>query len=160
LKIAHRDVVEKGVAEYVVERPRFGDVATRLADHHGELALVVELHRDLRTNDRRLCRHKGCCHAQEKGGIGRDWVSAFLGMQRIIEANADELRRGSDWQRGYHGLERALGGCRCLGRGGGHGSERGRAGGDQRLKIFRKRCVDAAEIDDRCTFDQSQSRHT
>jgi hypothetical protein len=51
-------------------------------------------------------------------------VPTFLGVQRVVEADADDLARRVDRQRRLDGIEGEFGGGGSLGRGGLDGGER------------------------------------
>ena len=120
----------------------------RLADDDGELALVVELDRGLRPEHRRAGGGQRGGHTQEERGVGGDRVPAFLGVQRVVEADADELGRPRDGQRRLHGGKRQLGGGRRLGRGDLDGARAPMGPAAIRVaRSFGKRGIGGGEID-------------
>ena len=83
-------------------------------------------------------------------------MPAFFGVQRVVEADADDLARRVDGQRGLGLVERELGGSRRLRRGGLDRGERGGAGGDQGLEVLGQRRVRGGKVDHAVALDQPE----
>ena len=96
LPVAHRAVVEAGVAGDHAERLLLRHVAALLADHDGELGLPVELVGVARPRHLAVVRHQRVVEAAEHDRIGRDRAAGLLGVLAVVEADAQDLARVGD----------------------------------------------------------------
>ncbi len=65
--------------------------AARPADDHRELALVIQLGRDLRPDDRRSMRHQGVREADEDRRTLGFRPAGLLAVRLVVQADADDL---------------------------------------------------------------------
>src|SRR5262249_5348084 len=136
LEVAHGHIVEERVAEYVAERLIFRDMSATLADDNRKFALVIELNGTFGPDHRCACSHERGRHPQKEGRIGRYGMPTLLGVQGIVEADADDLACRPDGQRRLDPVEAELGRFWCLGGGSLDANERAWSGGDQGLEVL------------------------
>ena len=104
LVVAHAAVDKDGVARDVVERAVDRDMPAALADHHGQLALEVEIVRQLRPDHLPLMSNQGVGEADEHARLFRQFAAHFGGVIAIVHAGADDLVRvGDDRQEAHVG---------------------------------------------------------
>ena len=95
----------------VVQRRAFRDVAAGLADNQNHFALVVELRRGARANQRRPMTDEGARRAHEHARIFRRVLAVLVfGVAvRIVDADADDLFRRGNRRLPGDGVEREVG---------------------------------------------------
>ncbi len=141
LEVPDRDVVVAGEPGDVLQRLVLRDVVRVGADHHGELALVVDGFGDLWPHDRLPVADLGVGEAGEHRRVAADRPACLGAVVLVVDADADDLVRVRD-----HRIERdrAPG---MVGRGAGEGAgalEPARA--QQRLQ--RGRAQAGLQVDD------------
>src|SRR5471032_3325533 len=85
LEIAHARIEEAGVARDHIERPRARHVPAALADHHGKLALEIEVGRGTRPHDVAAMPHQCIVQSREDAWLWRQRASDFARVARIVE---------------------------------------------------------------------------
>ena len=93
-EVVQSDVVGDRVAGHVVEHPVDPDPVHRLADHHGQLALVVEKARAARAADDPAMAVETGRRLEEVGGLGRDARGVLLDPAVRGQVHGEDLARG------------------------------------------------------------------
>ena len=90
LVVAHGQVIGDGVAEHVTERVGLSDPAPWRADHHGELALVVDLGGLRRQLDRAVRPGQAVRELGEQHRVVRIAAPSLLDVRLVVEADAED----------------------------------------------------------------------
>src|SRR6185312_2802086 len=91
LIVAERSVVEERISGHVVQRLLARDMPTRLTDHHGQFAFVIEMIGRFWPDDWRLMRDDGGVMLEEDTWIFRKLAADLFGMVAIVAPNAHDL---------------------------------------------------------------------
>ncbi len=142
LPVAHGGLVEAGIARHVPDRLLGRDGAARPADDHRKLALIVQVGRDLRPDDRGSVRHQGIGEADENRRMVGLGPAGLLTVRLIVQADADDLARvGDHRQQGQAGKVEPLPVRKVW----------QRSGGDGGPEVVR-----AGQLDDALTLDAAE----